>query len=111
MNDDVETRLWRLAPNSEFEDVNGQVFRKTGATVMGTSFGERKIKKYEVVCLASPFTDEKPAGRVCSAFFTHVGARLWLPGSQVVFVRHPQVAGLDRQKTIASKGLIKGFGE
>jgi hypothetical protein len=76
----AETQLWRLPPNSEFEDVNGQVFRKTGATAV-----RRKIKKHEVVCLASPYTE--PPGPVSAAFFTHVGATLWLPGSQNVLVR------------------------
>jgi hypothetical protein len=66
----TETQLWRLAPNSEFEDVNGQVFRKTGATTFGLWFDGRKIKKHEVVCLASPFTNENPPERVASAFFT-----------------------------------------
>jgi len=34
----TETQLWRLGPNSEFEDVNGQGFRKTGATMFGLWF-------------------------------------------------------------------------
>jgi hypothetical protein len=82
----TETQLWRLAPNSEFEDVNGQVFRKTGVTTVGSSFGGRKIKKHEVICLVSPFTNDNPVGPVTSAFFAEVGARLWLPGSRRVKV-------------------------
>jgi hypothetical protein len=58
----TETQLWRIALDSEFEDVNGHVFRKTGATRLGLSFGDRKIKKHKTVCLASPFTNENPPG-------------------------------------------------
>lgn len=79
----IETQLWRLAPGAEFEDFNGQVFRKTGVTAMGAWFKSRRnLKRHEVVCLASPFTQEP--GPVAGAFFTRVGATLWLPGSQVV---------------------------
>jgi hypothetical protein len=54
----METQLWRLASGAEFEDSNGQVFRKTGATATGPWFEGRTIKKHEVVCLASPFAEE-----------------------------------------------------
>ena len=83
----TETQIWRLALDGEFEDVNGHVFRKTGATRLGLSFDNRKLRKREVVCPASPFTNENPPEPNAGAFFTEVGARLWLPGSQRVFVR------------------------
>jgi hypothetical protein len=37
----TETQIWRLALDGEFEDVNGHVFRKTGATRLGLSFDNR----------------------------------------------------------------------
>jgi hypothetical protein len=57
----TETQPWRLALVSEFEDVNGHVFRKTGARRLGLSFDNRKIRKHEVVYPASPFTSENPS--------------------------------------------------
>jgi len=56
----TETQSWRLALDSKFEDVNGHVFRKTGAARLGLPFDNRKIRKHEVVSPASPFTSENP---------------------------------------------------
>ena len=72
-----------MAPDTEFEDVDGQIFRKTGATRFDLSFGNRKIKKREVVCVASSFTGENPPGRLervfhprwRSAMVTQLGSR------------------------------------
>jgi hypothetical protein len=63
-----------MAPDTEFEDVNGQLFRKTGATKLGLSFGNRKIKKHEVVCLASPLTGDNPPGPVDGEVQKRLGA-------------------------------------
>jgi hypothetical protein len=53
------------------------------STTFGRRFG-RQTKLREVECLRSPY--KKPPGPISGAFFTHVGAKLWLDGSQVVFV-------------------------
>ena len=78
-----ETVLWRLPGGTEFESSNGQLFRKTGETMMGRVFG-RETKLHAVECLRSPY--KKPPGPISGAFFTHTGAKLWLPGSQAVLV-------------------------
>jgi hypothetical protein len=77
----LERQLRRVPVGEQFEDFYGkQRFEKVAEII-----NCRGQVRHVVQCLQSPFTQEP--GPICSAFFTHVGAVLYLEGGKRVFVR------------------------
>lgn len=73
------SRLWRLKPGAEFEDYNGQQFRKLGVIV-----NRRGQRKHVVTCNWTR-QGRKVPGPITGAFFTHIGAVLYLGGNQEIY--------------------------
>lgn len=74
-------QLWRLPAGSLFWDYRKKQLFVKESTVMGRR--RRPMRLHQVRCLISPF--RKEPGPICSAFFTHVGATLYLGGSKEVY--------------------------
>lgn len=83
---DREFQLRRLAIGEQFEDCNGQQFCKLGVIV-----NRRGQRRHMVLCQWSPYGRIEP-GPISSAFFTHIGAVLYLGGNQPVLRAKPVLA-------------------
>lgn len=78
-----EVQLWRLPVGSVFADwYRVQVFEKVAEIL--TSRGK---VLHALQCLKIPYSAEKPAGPVSSAFFCNVGMVVYRGGDLRVFVQ------------------------
>lgn len=77
------TQIRRLPPGALFEDCNGQQFAKLGVIV-----NRLGVRKQLVQCLWSPMGRKVP-GEISGAFFTHIGALLYLGGNRRVHRAEP----------------------